>query len=418
MTTPPIFPEPPDRRPLPHTPPDPPSSSEDGRPSRRTVTLAALLGALVGALLVGGAAVALWAGGVFDSDSSATAPAAVETVVTSPAVTSGPTTVAPAPAPTVAPPPAPTVPPGSSLLDASAIGAQVVPSVVTVQVGTATGDGLAPRASGSGVVLDEEGRVVTNDHVVAAGSDYEIVLADGRVYPASLVGTDEATDLAVLAVEATGLQPIRVGETDTLEVGDAAIAVGSPLGLEGGPSLTVGVVSAFGREVQTGLNSVLYGMVQTDAPITQGSSGGALVDGEGRLIGITTAVGVSDVGIEGIGFATPIEIVSRVVSELIADGAASQPFLGITGSTGFGDTADGGRRPTGVDVNEVESGSAAFAAGVEPGDIITALDDRSVDTMDELIALLRRYRSGDSVELRVMRGQSTMVLETTLGNRR
>ncbi len=417
MTIPPMFPEPPESRPVLPTPSGAPSPPED-RPSRRAVTLAALLGALAGALLVGGAALALWAGGVFDSDSAATAPAAVETVVTVPPVTSPPaTTIAPAPTTTASPPPATPAPPGGSLLDASAIGAHVVPSVVTVQVGTATGDGLAPRASGSGVVFDEEGHVVTNDHVVAAGSDYEVVLADGRVYPASLVGADEATDLAVLVVEAGGLQPVSVGETDTLEVGDAAIAVGSPLGLEGGPSLTVGVVSAFGREVQTGVNSVLYGMVQTDAPITQGSSGGALVDGEGRLIGITTAVGVSDVGIEGIGFATPIEIVRRVVSELIADGAATQPFLGITGSTGFGDTEDGGRRPTGVDVNEVESGSAASAAGIEPGDVITALDDQPVDTMDELIALLRRYRSGDSVELRVMRGETTVVLETILGNR-
>ncbi|MFQ5555817.1 MAG: S1C family serine protease, partial [Acidimicrobiia bacterium] len=148
-----------------------------------------------------------------------------------------------------------------------------------------------------------------------------------------------------------------------------------------------------------------------------GSSGGALVDGEGSLIGITTAVGVSAVGIEGIGFATPVEIVQRVVGELIAGGEASRPFLGLTGSTAFGDTTDGGRRPTGVDVDGVEPGSAAAEAGLRPGDVITAVDDRTIDTMDELIALLRRYRSADTIELSVLRGPDAVVMVATLGNR-
>ncbi len=304
-----------------------------------------------------------------------------------------------------------------TLFDASSIGAAVIPSVVTVHVGSPGANGLVVSATGSGVVVDVDGYVVTNNHVVAAGTAYEIVLADGRVYEASLVGADPATDLAVLSITAEGLEAIEFGSTDDLTVGDPAVAIGSPLGLLGGPSLTVGVVSAFGREVRTNPTVTLYGMVQTDAPITNGSSGGALVGASGRLIGITTAVGVSAAGIEGIGFATPVEIVRRVVGELITENEASQPFLGITGATGFRDTADGGRMPTGVDVESVEAGSAAFVAGVEPGDVITALDNHPIDTMDELIALLRRFRAGETVELTVLHGEETVVLETILDDR-
>ncbi len=177
------------------------------------------------------------------------------------------------------------------------------------------------------------------------------------------------------------------------------------------------MVSAFGREVRTGPAVTLFGMVQTDAPITQGSSGGALVDGEGRLIGITTAVGVSDVGVEGIGFATPIEIVTRVVAELIAEGVASQPFLGINGATSFDSLGDTGRQPVGVDVAAVEPGSAAADAGLLAGDVITALDGRTVDTMDELIALLREYSAGDELAISIVRDGATVHLDVSLGQR-
>jgi S1-C subfamily serine protease len=209
------------------------------------------------------------------------------------------------------------------------------------------------------------------------------------------------------------LDPIELGAASALSVGDTAVAVGSPLGLEGGPSLTVGVISAFGRQVQTGPSTVLYGMLQTDAPITSGSSGGALVDGAGRLIGITTAVGVSDVGIEGIGFATPVEIVGRVVDELITDGSVEHAFLGITGTTAFEDAVDGARVASGVEVGSVEPASAAASADLAPGDVITSIDGRPIETMDELIVALRVRYPGDQVELTV--NDATVVV--TLGGR-
>ncbi len=300
-----------------------------------------------------------------------------------------------------------------TLLDASAVGASVIRSVVTVQIsGTAVNGQEGPVGSGSGVVYDNLGHIITNDHVVAAGTSFEIVLSDGRVYPAELVGTDPTTDLAVLSITAQDLAAIALGNSDVLSVGDPAVAVGSPLGLDGGPSLTVGVISAFGRLVQTDATTRLYGMLQTDAPITSGSSGGALVDGAGQLIGITTAVGVSDVGIEGIGFATPVEVVTRVANEIIEGGTASAAYIGIRGDTSFADTTDGGSAPTGVVVVSVEPGTAAATAGIAADDVIAAINGDTVKTMNELVALLRRYGAGEMIEVTLDNGT---LVDVTLG---
>lgn len=290
--------------------------------------------------------------------------------------------------------------------DTEAVATEVIPSIVTVEIGTDNAGTFVPGGSGSGVVLDTEGHIITNDHVVAGGSAARIVLSDGRIYEAELIGTDPLTDLAVLQITATDLEPISLGSTDDLIIGSTAIAVGSPLGLEGGPSLSAGVVSALGREVQTAPDTVLYGMIQTDAPITSGSSGGSLVDARGALIGITTAVGVSAIGVEGIGFATPVEIVERVADEIIATGSVSHGLLGITGETAYNETGDGGSAPVGVDVITVGDGSAAQLAGVAVGDVITAVDGSSVLTMDELITALRRVGSGDTVQLSLADGRT------------
>lgn len=288
--------------------------------------------------------------------------------------------------------------PQPSELDPAAVGATVIPSVVAVQVGTTQDGEFVPTASGSGVVYDAT-HILTNDHVVEAAPAAQIVLADGRVYPAEVVGSDPVTDVAVLSVAAPDLVPLARGSADDLVVGVPAIAVGSPLGLEGGPSLSVGVISALGREVQTSPDTILYGMIQTDAPITNGSSGGALVDRNGALIGITTAVGASDLGIEGIGFATPIEIVEKIADDILADGSASHGLIGILGSTAFEPIDNDGVAPLGVTVREVTPGSAADRAGVTAGQIITAADGKTVHTMDELITILRRYDVGDPVTL-------------------
>ena len=342
------------------------------------------------------------AGGAYAATSDGAPAAAAKTP---PTVTTAPLTADASGTPAVAAPEETAADPEITavLLDASTVGEVVIPSVVTVEIlGSFNGE-TGQLGSGSGVVYDSEGHILTNDHVVAAGSDYQVVLADGRIYEAELVGTDPTTDLAVLSVAAEDLKPIGIGNSDRLTVGEPAVAVGSPLGLDGGPSLTVGVISAFGREVQTDRTTILYGMLQTDAPITQGSSGGALVDGSGQLVGITTAVGVSDVGIEGIGFATPIEIVTRVADE-----------IGIFGETALAATVDGGSAPIGVSIVGVEPETAAATAGLATDDVIAAINDDPVRTMEELIALLRRYGAGTAIEVTLDGGS---MVEVTLGQR-
>jgi len=298
-------------------------------------------------------------------------------------------------------------------VDATAIGIAVVPSVVTVEIGAIQQGAFAQFGSGSGVVFDGDGLIVTNNHVVEDADAVRVVLSDGRVYDATIVGTDPLTDLAVLSVGATGLTPIEFGATTALQVGDPAVAVGSPLGLQGGPSLTVGVISALGREVQTDAETILFGMLQTDAPITNGSSGGSLVDIEGRLIGITTAVGVSEGGQEGIGFATPIEIVERVIAELAATGAVDHALLGITGGTAYTDTGDGGQQPTGVEVETVQDRLGAATAGIVTGDVITSIGGSEVRTMDELITVLRSFGAGDAVTVDLADGRRVSVTLTS-----
>ena len=175
------------------------------------------------------------------------------------------------------------------------------------------------------------------------------------------------------------------------------------------PSLSVGVVSALGREVQTGPDTILYGMIQTDAPITSGSSGGSLVDETGALIGITTAVGVSSIGVEGIGFATPVEIVERITTELITTGSVSHGLLGIGGETAYDDTGDGGFVPVGVTVRSVSPDSPASTSEIDVDDVITAIDGTAVLTMDELITALRRVGAGDSVAVS-LRGTDPVIV--------
>ncbi len=308
----------------------------------------------------------------------------------------------------------------NAVATAPAIARAVIPSIVTVQVDTLDDGEFSADGSGSGVVLDGAGYIVTNEHVVAESEEVRVVFSSGRTYDATVMGTDARTDLAVLRIDAANLVPIKVGSTDKLSIGDSAVAIGSPLGLEGGPSLTVGVISAFDRLVQTGPNGntdVLRGMIQTDAPITRGSSGGALVDAEGKLIGITAAIGVSNVGAEGIGFAIPVEIVQRITAEIIATGGVKHSYLGITGSTDMAQEDDGAQIPVGVRVQSVESGSAADLAGVEVGDLITSLDGLPLTSIDLLISTLYGFEVGTTVQLEVERDGDALVVDLELGER-
>lgn len=298
-----------------------------------------------------------------------------------------------------------------------AVAAKVVPSIVTIEVGEENVDGFEAIASGSGVVFDDAGHIVTNAHVVEGSSAAKVILQDGRIYDAVLVGADPRTDLAVLEVDADGLVPIELGSTEELALGSPAIAVGNPLGQVGGASVTAGVISAFDRQVVFGTDDRLVGMLQTDAPITRGSSGGGLVDAQGRLIGITTAIGVSDAGAEGIGYATPVELVERIVDELIETGTVEHAFLGVLGTDHYRPTGDGGLVVDGAEISEILDDTAAAEAGLEPGDVIVAVDDEPVTAMDDLIAAIRLRRVGEEVEVTIRRGEETLVLPVVLGAR-
>lgn len=308
------------------------------------------------------------------------------------------------------------VEPGGEEAAAATVARAVLPSIVTVEVRASSVGEFVAEGSGSGVVLRADGLLVTNQHVVDSAGQVRVIFAGGRTYPAEIVGQDPTTDLAVLRIAATGLVPITLGSSQDLEIGDTAIAVGSPLGLAGGPSVTVGVVSAFNRRLGAG-DSILLGMIQTDAPITRGSSGGALVDASGRLIGITTAIGISDVGAEGLGFAIPVELV-RLVTEQLADaGVASHPFIGVKGATFFRQEADGATVPAGVQVAEVIEGTAAAEAGIEVGDILLSVDGEPLTTIDQLVAMLRFYRVGDTVAVELERGGERQTITVTLLDR-
>jgi S1-C subfamily serine protease len=303
---------------------------------------------------------------------------------------------------------------------ATAVGRKVIPSIVTVEVGIGTFESFTPLGSGSGVLYTDEGYVVTNNHVVEDAESLRVIISDGRIYSAELIGTDAPTDLAVIKVDGVGFTPIEIGSAGELSIGDPAIAIGNPLGLEGGPSLTVGVISAFNRDVQTGpdvVNDLLRGMIQTDAPITRGSSGGALVDATGSLIGITTAVGVSDVGAEGIGFATPIEIVNRVVEEIIEIGRVRQSFIGIVGQTTYEEQDDGAIILAGALITDIVSDTGASAAGLAPGDIIVGINGHDVRSMGDVIVAIRRYRVDAEVNFAIMREGEPMTLMVVLGER-
>ncbi|MFZ0627631.1 MAG: trypsin-like peptidase domain-containing protein [Acidimicrobiia bacterium] len=314
------------------------------------------------------------------------------------------------PAPTLTLPP-PTTAPTVALDTGSAadVAQRAIPSIVAVEVSTLLGE-----AGGSGVVYSTDGYLLTNHHVIDGAGDVAVVFADGGRWPAEIVGSDRLTDIAVLRIERQDLTPIDIGSSAQLVIGQGAVAVGNPLALEGGPSVTAGIISALDRSLTLEAGTMLYGLVQTDAPITRGSSGGALLDASSRLIGITTAIAVSDVGAEGLGFAIPIDLAIGVANDLIANGQVNHALLGISGQTALAEQ-DGAQYPVGVIVDDMLNDSAYEAAGGQVNDVITALDGKPVTTLDRLLTLLRSHRAGQTVDVSFDRADQELELAVTLG---
>ncbi|HUG09346.1 MAG TPA: trypsin-like peptidase domain-containing protein [Acidimicrobiia bacterium] len=319
-----------------------------------------------------------------------------------------PPTIPPAPTLTAPSPTAPAPTFGDEVSVAS-VAARVIPSTVAIEISSFLAGG-----SGSGVVYGDSGYIITNHHVIDVAGEVAVVFADGARFLAEIIGSDPVTDIGVLRVERQDMAPVILGSAESLSIGEPAVAVGNPLGLAGGPTVTTGVVSALDRTLEVTAGETLYGLVQTDAPIAPGSSGGALVDAAGRLIGITTAIAVSNIGPEGIGFAVPVDIAVGVANDLIETREVRHALMGIVGATAWADAA-GAEFPVGVLIEEISAGSAYEEAGGQFNDVVVAIDGAEVRTIDGLIARLRRLRAGDTIPVRILRGDSETTLEVTMG---
>nr|WP_246214980.1 trypsin-like peptidase domain-containing protein [Modestobacter muralis] len=307
---------------------------------------------------------------------------------------------------------------------ATAAAGKASPSVVTIYVSSGSGSG-----SGSGVIMTADGYVVTNNHVVTLDSAtdqaaVQVRTADGTLYAATVVGTDPTSDLAVVKLtDASGLTPATFADSDAVQVGDAAVAIGAPLGLSN--TVTDGIISATNRAVQTGStqdDSTVIDALQTDAAINPGNSGGALVNGAGEVVGINTAIATvaasgaggqesGQSGNIGVGFAIPANSAQRIAQEIIDTGKASHALLGVSASTA---SSAGSAVGSGAQLATVSDGSPAADAGLQAGDVITAVGDRIVTTSTELTAAVRGSAPGDTVTLTIRRGTASSTVDVTL----
>lgn len=278
-----------------------------------------------------------------------------------------------------------------------------------------------PRGTGSGFVWDEQGHVVTNLHVIRGAAEATIKLADGRNYPATLVGVSPAHDIAVLRIKVPDKQPapLPVGTSRDLRVGQKVFAIGNPFGLDW--SLTTGIVSALDRSLDSEDGGVVRHLIQTDAAINPGNSGGPLLDSSGRLIGMNTAIYSPSGASAGVGFAVPVDTINRVVPQIISNGHYSPPSLGIEADDSLSRAIERELGVTGVAVLRAGKGDQTLRGArlgprntVIPGDVILSVNGKDVHTAAELAAILDDYKTGQQVRLRVWREGKDVELTATL----
>jgi len=279
-----------------------------------------------------------------------------------------------------------------------------------------------PQGSGSGFVWDQEGHIITNFHVIQSASGAKVTLADHSVWDAQLVGVAQDQDLAVLYIKApkNQLKPLAIGTSADLEVGQTVLAIGNPFGLD--QTLTMGIISALGREISATTGRTIAGVIQTDAAINPGNSGGPLLDSAGRLIGVNMAIYSPSGASSGIGFAVPVDTVNRIVPQIIRQGEITRPGLGV----GIGDDRLSRRLGlSGVLITRVEKGSAADRAGLRGiredargdvvlGDIIIGIDGERIETSNDLLNALDKRAVGDTVKVTVLRGESRLSISMKL----
>ena len=289
---------------------------------------------------------------------------------------------------------------------------KAIPSVVSISCTAANGS-----SSGTGVVLSSDGYVVTNAHVVEKAVSINILFSDGSSQAASIIGTDTVSDLAVLYTAASGLTPAEFGDSSALRVGDSVVAIGDPLGIELRGTMTDGIVSAINRNISTDGRTMT--LIQTNAALNSGNSGGPLLNCYGQVVGINTMkIGdyMSVNGVEGLGFAIPSTTVKEIVDQLIANGYVSgRPALGITGQEISPFDQHYYRLPQGIYITEVSESSDAAAKGIQSGDILVQLDGQRVTDTDTLKSLLYAHKTGDTVTVVIYRKGAQHTLDITLG---
>jgi putative serine protease PepD len=295
------------------------------------------------------------------------------------------------------------------------LAARVIPGVVSISVSATSGSD-----TGSGFFLSSDGYVLTNNHVVeaaATGGTITVSISTGKKYSAKIVGRDASYDLAVLKMDVTGAPTLQLGDSEKVQVGDAVIAIGSPLGLAG--TVTSGIISAKNRPVTTGTGngeSSFINALQTDAAINPGNSGGPLVDATGAVIGINSAIASlgssagGQSGSIGLGFAIPINQAKKTAEQLIKTGSATYPIMGIAVDTRY--TGTGALISS--EANGVTSGGPADKAGIKAGDLIIAIDGVEITTSDELIVAIRSHNVGDQVKIKFKRNAVTREVNVTL----
>ncbi|MCI7473067.1 MAG: trypsin-like peptidase domain-containing protein [Clostridiales bacterium] len=276
------------------------------------------------------------------------------------------------------------------------------------------GDAGTSYSFGTGVVMSANGYIITNTHVIEGCSSVEVILQDDSRYEALLVGMDVPTDLAVLKIDAQNLHPAVFGNSDELRVGDAAVAIGNPLGQELRGTMTDGIISAINRDVDVDGYSMV--LIQTTAALNSGNSGGALINAYGQVVGITNMkMSAYDDTVEGLGFAIPTTTVKRVVEDLVRQGYVSgEPTIGITCHTITQEMAEEYDLPLGVYVDSVQQDSNAKKQGVFPGDVIVEANGQSITTIEELLALKKGMEAGDVIHFRLWRGGGYLERDVTL----
>ena len=269
---------------------------------------------------------------------------------------------------------------------------------------------------GSGVIVSREGYILTNDHVVEGVSDIKVTLSDGRTVPGKIVGTDPDTDLAVVRVNAAGLTPITFGLSDQARVGDIVLAIGDPFSV--GQTVTMGIISAVGREL--GPSTPFSNFIQTDAAINPGNSGGALVDPNGNLIGVNTLIFSRSGGYHGIGFAIPVSLAKRVMEQIIETGTVTRGWFGVEVADITPELAEslGLKGTDGAIIGAIERGSPAERSGMRLGDVIVAVNGRTVANSTATLNAIAGVTPGQSVPVQVMRRNQPIKLDIMVGKRK